>query len=138
MQQAAGQGRMATVELPVADVEQRLAAYRDQLTIAAINSPTSTVISGEAGALADLLESLAQRGVYHHMLPVNYAFQPDGSARNGAGAGRAAPRLTAIPSSHSTDCRGDCVFDGVLGAQYACAGAVRGGDRPATRGLRYL
>ncbi|MGB7923762.1 MAG: aminotransferase class III-fold pyridoxal phosphate-dependent enzyme, partial [Pyrinomonadaceae bacterium] len=74
MQRATGQGQMAAVELPLEEVEQALSGYRDRLSVAAINSPTSTVISGDSEALAELLRSFQERHVYCRLLPVNYAF----------------------------------------------------------------
>jgi acyl transferase domain-containing protein len=74
MQQATGLGKMASVELPVAEAEKLLAKYENRLAIAAINSPTNTVISGEAVALAEVLKVLEPRGVACRMLRVNYAF----------------------------------------------------------------
>jgi acyl transferase domain-containing protein/acyl-CoA synthetase (AMP-forming)/AMP-acid ligase II/NADPH:quinone reductase-like Zn-dependent oxidoreductase/acyl carrier protein len=117
MQQAEGRGRMAAVELPAADVEQILASYCGRLTIAAINSPASTVISGDADALEDVLQSLAQRGVYQHMLPVNYAFhsaQMDPfCAPLAAALAGLRPRPARIPIiSTAIEQPGDaCVFD---------------------------
>ncbi|MDX3550166.1 acyltransferase domain-containing protein, partial [Streptomyces europaeiscabiei] len=43
-----GQGGMALIERPQAEVEQFIAPYGQTLSIAAINTSTSTVISGEA------------------------------------------------------------------------------------------
>ncbi|NER88733.1 type I polyketide synthase [Moorena sp. SIO3A2] len=82
MQQATGNGKMAALELSVADTEQLLSEYdpifesaNPNLGIAAINSPTSTVVSGESTAMELFLEFLAQRqrSVLCQLLPVNYA-----------------------------------------------------------------
>ncbi len=74
MQQATGQGQMMTVDLPAAEAEQLLAPFAERLAVAAINSPVSTVLSGEAAALQAVAALMAERGVFHRMLPVNYAF----------------------------------------------------------------
>ncbi|NEO69417.1 beta-ketoacyl synthase N-terminal-like domain-containing protein [Moorena sp. SIO3H5] len=74
MQQATGFGKMAAVELSVAEAEELLAKYSGRLSIAAINSPTSLVLSGEAAALEEVLESLEQRQIFCKMMRVNYAF----------------------------------------------------------------
>jgi len=74
MQQATGGGKMASLELPVADVENALAAYPGRLSIGAINAPNTTVISGETAALEEVLEKLRGQGVAVRMLPVEYAF----------------------------------------------------------------
>ncbi|HET8659851.1 MAG TPA: type I polyketide synthase [Micromonosporaceae bacterium] len=74
MQQAHGRGRMATVALPAAEAAEAVAAYADRLTVAAVNSPISTVLAGEADALAEVLSVLTGRGVSSRMLRVEYAF----------------------------------------------------------------
>ncbi|MBD2519332.1 SDR family NAD(P)-dependent oxidoreductase [Nostoc sp. FACHB-973] len=76
MQQATGNGKMAAVELSAADTERWLHGYEGRLAIAAINSPTSTVVSGESAALESFLQLLEQKQptVLCKLLPVNYAF----------------------------------------------------------------
>lgn len=73
MQQGTGQGKMAAVELSQAEAELLLAKYAGRLSIAAINSPTSIVLSGEATALEEVLQSLQQQ-IFCQLLRVNYAF----------------------------------------------------------------
>ncbi|NJM66118.1 MAG: alpha/beta fold hydrolase [Acaryochloris sp. RU_4_1] len=74
MQQGTGLGKMAAVELSQTEAEQWLADYGDRIAIAAINSPTSVVLSGEATALETVLAQLQNQGVFTKLLPVNYAF----------------------------------------------------------------
>jgi acyl transferase domain-containing protein/acyl carrier protein len=76
MQQATGKGKMAAVELAWQEIERLLSGYEDRLCIAAINSPTSTVVSGETDALLTFLDVITQKhpGVTCKYLPVNYAF----------------------------------------------------------------
>ncbi|MCC5620753.1 SDR family NAD(P)-dependent oxidoreductase, partial [Nostoc sp. CHAB 5715] len=76
MQQATGNGKMAAVELSPKDTEYWLRGYEGRLAIAAINSPTSTVVSGESAAIESFLELLQreQPKVFCKLLPVNYAF----------------------------------------------------------------
>jgi acyl transferase domain-containing protein/surfactin synthase thioesterase subunit len=74
MQRGTGHGKMAAVELSRAEVEPRLASYGDRLAIAAINSPTSIVLSGESEALKSVLSDLQQENIFAKLLPVNYAF----------------------------------------------------------------
>jgi acyl transferase domain-containing protein/acyl carrier protein len=76
MQQATGTGRMAAIELPAATLEPLLSEYGDRLCISAMNSPTSTVISGETAAIESLLELLQTQhpDLFCKLLPVNYAF----------------------------------------------------------------
>lgn len=74
MQGGTGQGKMAAVELSQADAEPLLAKYEGRLSIAAINSPTSMVLSGEKTALEEVLQTLQQQQIFCRLLPVNYAF----------------------------------------------------------------
>jgi acyl transferase domain-containing protein/acyl carrier protein/SAM-dependent methyltransferase/NADP-dependent 3-hydroxy acid dehydrogenase YdfG len=74
MQRATGSGKMAAIELPEADVENLLKPYLHRACAAAINSPTSTVISGEAAAIDEIIAAAQSRGVRCKTLPVNYAF----------------------------------------------------------------
>lgn len=74
MQRATGNGKMAAVELSLAETERLLSGYEGRLSIAAINSPTSTVLSGEPAALESVLQLLHDRDVFCKLLPVNYAF----------------------------------------------------------------
>ncbi|XTZ15513.1 SDR family NAD(P)-dependent oxidoreductase [Micromonospora echinospora] len=74
MQPAHGLGRMATVALPEHEAAQAVAGYGDRLTVAAVNGPTSTVLAGDADALAEVLAALAERGVASRPLRVEYAF----------------------------------------------------------------
>jgi acyl transferase domain-containing protein/acyl carrier protein/SAM-dependent methyltransferase len=74
MQRATGLGKMAAIELPEADVEKWLDSYRQRVSIAAINSPTSTVISGDAAAIDAILAAAKDRDFRSKLLPVDYAF----------------------------------------------------------------
>lgn len=74
MQRGTGQGKMAAVELSVADAESLVAQYEGRLSIAAINSPTSIVLSGETVALEEVCQILQQQQIFYRLLPVNYAF----------------------------------------------------------------
>ena len=74
MQQATGLGKMAVVELPVREVERAVAAFAGRISIAAVNAPTSTVVSGEPSAVDELLGALKERQVLVQAIPVNYAF----------------------------------------------------------------
>ncbi|XXU74684.1 SDR family NAD(P)-dependent oxidoreductase [Sorangium sp. So ce1151] len=59
-----GQGEMAVVELPVNEVEQLLARYGGSVSVAAVNTSTSTAIAGDPDAIAELLAELDDRGVF--------------------------------------------------------------------------
>ncbi|MEV8596059.1 SDR family NAD(P)-dependent oxidoreductase [Streptomyces sp. NPDC052012] len=68
-----GRGGMAAVELPRADVEELLAPYTGRLFVAAVNSPGSTAVSGDSGALAELRARLEERGVTVRRLSTPFA-----------------------------------------------------------------
>jgi acyl transferase domain-containing protein/NADPH:quinone reductase-like Zn-dependent oxidoreductase len=74
MQQATGLGRMASVDMTEQDGSKLVESYLGRLSVAAINSPNSVVLSGESDALEDALDRLTRDGVSHRTLPVNYAF----------------------------------------------------------------
>ena len=60
MQAAAGSGKMAAVRLPAAAVFQELAPYGDAVSIAAVNSSESTVVSGDCKAIDDAGRQVAR------------------------------------------------------------------------------
>lgn len=68
-----GMGGALSVELSVEAAEQRLAAFGDQLTVAAINSSRSTTVSGDLDALATLQERLVADGIAVRRVPVPFA-----------------------------------------------------------------
>uniref|UniRef100_UPI0038994E4E SDR family NAD(P)-dependent oxidoreductase n=1 Tax=Actinacidiphila epipremni TaxID=2053013 RepID=UPI0038994E4E len=68
----AGTGGMASVPLSPEDLHSRLDAYTD-LHIAALNSPTSTVVAGDAAELQHLVETLNGQDVQARAIPVDYA-----------------------------------------------------------------
>ncbi|SDW59096.1 Acyl transferase domain-containing protein [Saccharopolyspora shandongensis] len=68
-----GEGAMAATMLDRDRLEERFADCHGELSTAAINSPTSTVVSGDASAVAELLERLQAEGVWARRIPVDYA-----------------------------------------------------------------
>ncbi|MFJ5264997.1 type I polyketide synthase [Streptomyces sp. NPDC088387] len=69
----AGRGGMASVALPADVVREYLASYGDRLAVAAVNGPSSTVISGEPEALDEVLATLESDGVRVRRIAVDYA-----------------------------------------------------------------
>ncbi|MCW2598053.1 MAG: mycocerosic acid synthase, partial [Jatrophihabitans sp.] len=71
----AGQGTMATVALDRESVEAELAAagLAGVISVAVLSAPRSTVISGAAGAVEDLVLALDARGIAAHLIAVNVA-----------------------------------------------------------------
>ncbi|WP_406406733.1 type I polyketide synthase [Streptomyces halstedii] len=69
----AGRGGMASVALPVDEVRGRLAGGGGGLSVAAVNGPLSTVVSGDADAVAELVEGCVGEGVRARLIEVDYA-----------------------------------------------------------------
>ncbi|MGW1194020.1 SDR family NAD(P)-dependent oxidoreductase, partial [Streptomyces sp. NPDC002559] len=69
----AGQGGMALIERPAAVVEDFLTPYGDALSVAAVNTAGSTIISGKADAIEQLVTELQDRDVYARKINVDYA-----------------------------------------------------------------
>ncbi|MFF0390306.1 type I polyketide synthase [Kitasatospora sp. NPDC004615] len=67
----AGRGGMASLPLPVDVVRERIAPGR--LSVAAVNGPLSTVVSGDADAVGALVEELVGEGVRARLIEVDYA-----------------------------------------------------------------
>ena len=77
MQKANGTGAMASISLDEATSSEVIIPYGKALSIAAVNAPNETVISGEMDALDSLLSSLDAREVNYRRLPVRYAFHSE-------------------------------------------------------------
>ena len=70
---AIGRGAMAAVELSVEEARRALAGYEDRVSIAASNSPTSTILSGDPAALKAILDRLQRQDVFCGMVKVDFA-----------------------------------------------------------------
>ncbi|MFI9550073.1 type I polyketide synthase [Nonomuraea endophytica] len=68
-----GGGAMAAIAAPAGDVRRRLIPWSDRLAVAAVNGPAATVVSGEPGALAELLAAYRAQDVRVREIPVDYA-----------------------------------------------------------------
>ncbi|WP_410633426.1 acyltransferase domain-containing protein [Amycolatopsis sp. cmx-4-83] len=114
-----GRGDMISVPLPVADVRSRLAG-RDGLDIGAVNAPSWVVVSGDSGAVEELLADLTAEGVRARRIPVGLAAHSrhiDGIRdRLLADLAPLAPSSTAVPF-HSTVTEGP-LDTAVLDARY--------------------
>ncbi|MDC0707025.1 SDR family NAD(P)-dependent oxidoreductase [Stigmatella sp. ncwal1] len=69
----AGKGAMALVELSEEEATTEVAGYAQRLSVAAINSQNSTLLSGEASAMDELLGTLTARGVSCRRIGLDYA-----------------------------------------------------------------
>src|SRR6202030_356831 len=70
----AGTGRMAALGLPLENAASAIAPYGERLTIAAVNSPNSVTIAGDADAIGALGAELEPSQTFFRPLDLDYAF----------------------------------------------------------------
>nr|WP_262928363.1 type I polyketide synthase [Streptomyces sp. CBMA29] len=68
-----GRGGMLSVGLPVGAVLERLTRWGDRLCIGSVNGPSSTVVSGELDALAELRAACDAEGIRARRVGIDYA-----------------------------------------------------------------
>ena len=68
-----GRGAMAVVELSVEETAAALAGHEEKLSVAVSNGPRSTVISGDPGAIEEVLTALRARDVFCRPVKVDVA-----------------------------------------------------------------
>uniref|UniRef100_UPI002483ADE8 type I polyketide synthase n=1 Tax=Saccharopolyspora phatthalungensis TaxID=664693 RepID=UPI002483ADE8 len=68
-----GRGGMVSVALSAEDVARSLQPWQGRLSVAVINSPSATVVSGDRDALQEWVAACEQEGVRARWLPVDYA-----------------------------------------------------------------
>jgi acyl transferase domain-containing protein len=73
LKRVAGRGAMVSVELSADECAPLLAEYDDRISIAASNSPGSTVLSGDPDALDTLVKSLEDRDIFCRRVKVDVA-----------------------------------------------------------------
>ncbi|HWD00814.1 MAG TPA: type I polyketide synthase [Candidatus Sulfopaludibacter sp.] len=98
-----GSGKMAAVEMGPAEAEELVARFAGKLWIAAVNSPVSIVLSGEAEAIDAVCGELAEKHVLCRVLRVDYTSHggPMGTLqplleRKLAGIEARTPRIPAV------------------------------------------
>ncbi|MFF4371362.1 type I polyketide synthase [Streptomyces sp. NPDC001594] len=69
----AGRGGMVFLPLPVAGARELVAHWDGRIGVAAVNGPLSTVVSGDAAALDELMERAERDGIRARRVPVDYA-----------------------------------------------------------------
>jgi acyl transferase domain-containing protein/lauroyl/myristoyl acyltransferase/acyl carrier protein len=67
-------GRMLSVGLPAVDVLEHLRRLGGRVSLGAVNSPKTVVLSGDSEPLEDLAAVFERRGAVVRWLPVQYAF----------------------------------------------------------------
>uniref|UniRef100_A0AAU3GXX2 SDR family NAD(P)-dependent oxidoreductase n=1 Tax=Streptomyces sp. NBC_01401 TaxID=2903854 RepID=A0AAU3GXX2_9ACTN len=66
-----GHGGMALISLPAEQIN--LTPWHNRISIAAINGPTTTIVSGDADALDELQATLDTQGTHNRRIKVDYA-----------------------------------------------------------------
>ncbi len=69
----AGLGGMVSIAASIDGVEERLERWGGRIGVAAVNGPSTVVVSGDTEALDELLVELGERGVWARRIPVDYA-----------------------------------------------------------------
>ncbi|WP_338866153.1 type I polyketide synthase [Myxococcus stipitatus] len=73
LRRISGQGAMLAVELPMAEARTVIAGREASVAIAVSNSPTSTVLAGDALVLEEVRAALAERNVFCRWVKVDVA-----------------------------------------------------------------
>ncbi|WP_007027601.1 acyltransferase domain-containing protein, partial [Saccharomonospora iraqiensis] len=73
LRRLAGRGGMVSVALGEVEVRDRIAGFGERVSIAAVNGETAVVVSGEPGALDELVAACEVEGVRAKRVPVDYA-----------------------------------------------------------------
>lgn len=73
MRRLSGQGAMAMVALTMDQARRELAGFEDRVSVAAANSPRSTVLSGDPRALGTILERVEAGNVFCRSVKVDVA-----------------------------------------------------------------
>ncbi|MBM7769830.1 acyl transferase domain-containing protein [Actinokineospora baliensis] len=116
----AGLGGMVSIPLSEGSVCERIEGWGERISVAAVNGPEATVVSGEPGALDELLVALTGDNVRARRVPVDYAShsaQVDRLRARILGAlAEITPRRCAIPFYSAVT--GDVVDTTKLDAEY--------------------
>ncbi|MDX3536680.1 acyltransferase domain-containing protein, partial [Streptomyces sp. MB09-01] len=68
-----GRGGMMSVAQPVAWVRERIGAWEGRISVAAVNGPSQTVVSGDPEALDEFLAQAKEQGARARLVDVDYA-----------------------------------------------------------------
>nr|CUW01172.1 Type I polyketide synthase [Streptomyces caniferus] len=68
-----GRGGMVSVALPSSDVSDLIEPWGGRVSVAAVNGPSSVVVSGDADALDELMDGCREREVRARRIEVDYA-----------------------------------------------------------------
>ena len=99
MRRLAGQGAMALVDLPMAEIDVRLVGLEDAVSVAASNGPRSSVISGTPEAVASVMAGLEKDGIFCRLVKVDVASHSPQMEPLAAELASALDALTPAPAS---------------------------------------
>nr|WP_218008266.1 type I polyketide synthase [Herbidospora sakaeratensis] len=68
-----GRGGMLSIGEPAHVIEARIGDWDGRVSVAAVNGPEATVVSGDVAALAEIATACERAGVRTRLLPVDYA-----------------------------------------------------------------
>jgi acyl transferase domain-containing protein len=142
MQALPAGGAMAAIFVPEAKIRLAIAPHAAQVSVAAVNGPEQTVISGAADAIDAICQQFVDQGVRCQRLPVSHAFHSplidpmlDAFEREAATANFCAPRLRLVSNltgkiAQSEESRGRaigarCPRSGALWRRSRCAGRTQ-------------
>ncbi|WP_430909644.1 aminotransferase class III-fold pyridoxal phosphate-dependent enzyme, partial [Maribacter sp. 2-571] len=74
MQELSQEGTMVSLQCNAAKAIELIQGYEDKIAIAAINTPTQTVVSGDKKAIEGLCALLSSTSIKHKKLQVSHAF----------------------------------------------------------------
>ena len=74
MQQVIGKGKMAHIAVPVQRLEEYLTTYQKHISVAAINSPNATVLTGDEEVLHELISIFEKNNIFCRMLRIDIPF----------------------------------------------------------------
>lgn len=73
LKQLGGQGSMMVTDLTPEQAQEWIKGYEDDIAIAAINSPTSTVLSGDPEKMNEIMDALEKQNFFCRMVKVDVA-----------------------------------------------------------------
>lgn len=114
-------GAMAAIPLPADTVAEDIARFNDQISIAAINAPAATVVSGKLAAINELVLSYLTAGVEARRIAVKHASHSAdvGAILDNIVYGLSHIRPTAAPIAFCSTVTGDVIADtSTLDASY--------------------
>ena len=68
-----GRGGMLSIGEPLRVITERIGAWDGRVSVAAVNGPEATVVSGDVAALTEIAAACERAGVRTRLLPVDYA-----------------------------------------------------------------